>query len=223
MSQAPSNLIKTRTSVPTLKPILRPHLDKFLDILSRLGSSSALSQSIFTPDEYRVLVRAGFLVSSSTYTQASLNVASLPNLPPAVIASASRKGPAHASDHDRAVQTDVQARAATLFLSLPNTGTYLRLLGAGRAHLMTLLRRSPCSEAPLTLLQDRWDGAIETEKSFHLAKRARGEFAGILPGRTKKWKDLYGMQFRWALEEALGAGLVEIFETGSVGPGIRCL
>ncbi|KAF7718377.1 Uncharacterized protein PECH_001026 [Penicillium ucsense] len=197
--------------------------EKFLDILSRIGPSSALSQSIFTPDEYRVLVRAGFLVSSSTYTQASLNVTSLPNLPPAVISSASRKGPALASDNDRPVQTDAQARAATLFLSLPNTGTYLRLLGAGRAHLIALLRRSPCSEAPLSLLKDRWDGAVETEKSFHLAKRARGEFAGILPGRTKKWKDLYGMQFRWALEEALGAGLVEIFETGSVGPGIRCL
>lgn len=121
------------------------------------------------------------------------------------------------------MQTDAQARAATLFLSLPNTGTYLRLLGSGRAHLLALLRRSHSHEAPLNLLKDRWDGAIETEKSFHLAKRARGEFAGILPGKTKKWKELYGMQFRWVLEEALGAGLVEIFETGSVGPGIRCL
>ncbi|KAF3398194.1 hypothetical protein F1880_005678 [Penicillium rolfsii] len=197
--------------------------EKFLDILTRIGSSSALSQSVFTPDEYRALIRAGFLVSSSSYTQASLNVASLPNLPQAVVSSASRRGPAHLSDTDRAVQTDAQARAATLFLSLPNTGTYLRLLGAGRAHLLALLRRSTCNEAPLQLLKDRWDGAVETEKSFHLAKRARGEFAGVLPGRTKKWKDLYGMQFRWVLEEALGAGLVEIFETGSVGPGIRCL
>jgi hypothetical protein len=121
------------------------------------------------------------------------------------------------------VQTDAQARAASLFLSLPNTGTYLRLLGSGRAHLLALLRRSPSGEAPLNLLRDRWEGAVETEKSFHLAKRARGEFADILPGKTKKWKDLYGMQFRWVLEEALGAGLVEIFETGSVGPGVRCL
>ncbi|KAJ5358703.1 uncharacterized protein N7496_011116 [Penicillium cataractarum] len=197
--------------------------EKFLDILTRIGSSSALSQSVFTPDEYRSLVRAGFLVSSSSYTQASLNVASLPNLPQAVVSSASRRGSAHPSDTDRAVQTDAQARAATLFLSLPNTGTYLRLLGAGRAHLLALLRRSTCNEAPLQLLKDRWNGAVETEKSFHLAKRARGEFAGILPGRTKKWKELYGMQFRWVLEEALGAGLIEIFETGSVGPGIRCL
>lgn len=75
----------------------------------------------------------------------------------------------------------------------------------------------------MDLLRDRWDGAVETEKSFHLAKRARGEFAGILPGKTKKWKELYGMKYRWVLEEALGAGLVEIFETGSVGLGIRSL
>ncbi|KAJ5166615.1 uncharacterized protein N7482_005396 [Penicillium canariense] len=197
--------------------------EKFLDILSRIGTSSALSQSIFTPDEYRALIRAGFLVSSSSYTQGSLNVASLPNLPRAAISSASRSGPVHPSDIDRAVQTDAQARAATLFLSLPNTGTYLRLLGTGRAHLLALLRRSTCNEAPMHLLKDRWNGAVETEKSFHLAKRARGEFAGILPGRTKKWKELYGMQFRWVLEEALGAGQVEMFETGSVGPGVRCL
>jgi hypothetical protein len=188
-----------------------------------MGSSSALSQSVFTPDEHRSLVRAGFLVSSSSYTQASLNVASLPNLPQAGVSSASRKDPVHSSDTDQAVQTNAQARAATLFLSLPNTGTYLRLLGSGRAHLLALLRRSPCNEAPLQLLKDRWDGAVETDKGFHLAKRARGEFAGILPGRTRKWKELYGMRFRWVLEEALGAGLVEIFETGSVGPGIRCL
>lgn len=167
-------------------------------------------------------MRAGFLVSSSTFTQGSLSLASLPNLPGAAVSSASRSRSAH-SETDRPVQSDAQARSATLFLSLPNTGTYLRLLGAGRAHLLALLRRSRCGEAPLSLLRERWDGAVETDKSFHLAKRARGEFAGILPGKTKKWKDMYGMQFRWVLEEALGAGLVEIFETGSVGPGIRCL
>ncbi|KAJ6109702.1 hypothetical protein N7486_001937 [Penicillium sp. IBT 16267x] len=200
-----------------------PALDlEVKDILNRIGTHSALSQGIFEPDEYRDLMRAGFLVSSSTFTQGSLSLASLPNLPGAAVSSASRRRSAH-SETDRPVQSDAQARAATLFLSLPNTGTYLRLLGAGRAHLLALLRRSRCGEAPLDLLRERWDGAVEMDKSFHLAKRARGEFAGILPGKTKKWKDMYGMQFRWVLEEALGAGLIEIFETGSVGPGIRCL
>ncbi|KAJ5180458.1 hypothetical protein N7492_003668 [Penicillium capsulatum] len=197
--------------------------EKFLDILDRMETSSAISQSVFTQDEYRVLMRAGFLVSSSSYTQGSLRVASLPRLPGAAVSGASRNGPVHTSDPDQSVQTDAQARAATLFLSLPNTGTYLRLLGAGRAHLLALLRRSSCNEAPLGLLRDRWNGSVESDRSFHLAKRARGEFAGVLPGRTKKWKDLNGMQFHWVVEEAVGAGLVELFETGSVGPGIRCL
>jgi hypothetical protein len=114
-----------------------------------------------------------------------------------------------------------QSRAATMFLSLPNIGPYLRLLGAGRVHLVALLRKSKYHQAPLYLLRDRWDGAVETDHSFSSAKRARGEFSGVLPGRTKKWKDLYGMNFRWVLEEALGAGLVELFETGSIGPGVR--
>ncbi|KAJ5732005.1 hypothetical protein N7493_003486 [Penicillium malachiteum] len=191
------------------------------NILDRIGPHSALSQGVFTTDEYRALMRAGFLVSSSTLTQGTLNIASLPNLPGAAASSASRSSSSH--ETNQPTQGDSHARAATLFLSLPNTGTYLRLLSSARAHLLALLRRSHCAEAPLGLLKDRWDGAVETDKSFHLAKRARGEFAGILPGKTKKWKDMYGMQFRWVLEEALGAGLVEIFETGSVGPGIRCL
>ncbi|CAG8035568.1 unnamed protein product [Penicillium salamii] len=201
-----------------------PVKEKFLDILKRMGTSSAISQGVFTTDEYRALLRAGFIVSSSSFTQGSLSIASLPNLPTMAASSASRVGSDRtASNPERAVQSDAQARAATLFLSLPNTGSYLRLLGSGRAHLMALLKRSASGEAPVGLVKDRWDGAVETEKSFHLAKRARGEFAGVLPGKTKKWKDLNGMHFRWVLEEALGAGLVEMFETGSVGPGIRCL
>lgn len=199
-------------------------VDKFLDILRRMGTSSAISQGVFTTDEYRALLRAGFIVSSSSLTQGSLHIASLPNLPTMAASSASRIESAHsASQPKRPVQSDAQARAATLFLSLPNTGSYLRLLGSGRTHLIALLKRSASGEAPVGLIKDRWDGAVETEKSFHLAKRARGEFAGVLPGKTKKWKDLNGMHFRWVLEEALGAGLVEMFETGSVGPGIRCL
>lgn len=87
--------------------------------------------------------------------------------------------------------------------------------------MCTLLKKSSYGEVPLSLLKDRWDGSIESDSTFAQAKRARGEFSGVLPGRTKKWKDLYGMNFRWALEEALGAGIIEIFDTGSVGPGVR--
>ncbi|KAL1998165.1 hypothetical protein VTN02DRAFT_6740 [Thermoascus thermophilus] len=195
--------------------------DRFLHLLDQIGPSSAVPAAFFSPEDSMTLIRAGFLVSSSSLAKGSLNVASLPLVPPSLAAASATR-----SDADRPAEPDGgenQFRSATLFLSLPNTGPYLRLLGAGRSHLLSLLKKSHHREAPLDLLRDRWDGAVESDRGYALAKRARGESTGVLPGRTKKWKDLYGMSFRWILEEAVGAGLVELFETGSVGPGVRCL
>ncbi|KAB8232540.1 Stk19 family serine/threonine-protein kinase [Aspergillus alliaceus] len=195
--------------------------DKFLDVLSRLGTTFAVPGVLFTTPECMALIRAGFLVSSSSLAKGSSSIVSLPNF-----SSTSSFGNS-ASRSDNAASNDSgsrsQSHTATLFLSLPNTGPYLRLLGSGRMHLFSLLKRSSYGEVPLHLLRDRWDGAVETDRSFCMAKRIRGDHAGVLPGRTKKWKDLCGMNFRWVLGEALGAGLIEIFDTGSVGPGVRFL
>lgn len=206
-------------------------IDRFLHLLDQMGNNPAMPATAFSPEELSALVRAGFLVSASSLAKGSLNVASLPAVPPSLGAAAasrseSSEGDAQkpeSSSGDRGGHDSPQSRAATLFLSLPNTGPYLRLLGAGRSHLLSLLKKSKYHEAPLSLLRDRWDGAVETDRSYSLAKRARGESSGVLPGRTKKWKELYGMSFQWVLEEALGAGLIELFDTGSVGPGVRCL
>ena len=72
-------------------------------------------------------------------------------------------------------------------------------------------------------LREKWDGGIAGDREAALAKKARGEFVGILPGRTKKWRDFSGLSFDWILQEAVGAGLVEMFETHSVGRGVRLL
>ncbi|GLA36113.1 hypothetical protein AnigIFM63309_001772 [Aspergillus niger] len=200
-----------------------PLKEKFLALLGRIGNTCAIPGAALTPPECMALVRAGFLVSSSSLAKGSSSLASLPVFP------ATSPSPASASRSGAYPLGEVGANprssstTATLFLSLPNTGPYLRLLSAGRSHLLSLLKKSSSSEVPVYLLRDRWDGAVESEKSFSVAKRARGEFSGILPGRTKKYKELFGMNFRWVLEEALGAGLVEVFDTGSVGPGVRCL
>lgn len=106
-------------------------------------------------------------------------------------------------------------------LSVPTTGPYLRLLVSARGHLITLLAKSKFREAPMYLLRERWDGGIAHEDAASKAKKARGEFFGILPSRTRKWKQFYGLTFDWVLGECLGAGLIEVFETGSVGRGVR--
>ncbi|KAI9757981.1 MAG: hypothetical protein M1835_000626 [Candelina submexicana] len=113
------------------------------------------------------------------------------------------------------------SRGEEYLLSLPSTGPYLRLVTSARTHLMTLLSKSRYREAPVNLLRERWNGGIAGDDQASRRRKARGEFAGVLPGRTRKWKQFYGLRFDWVLEECLGAGLIEIFETGSVGRGVR--
>ncbi|KAK2768740.1 hypothetical protein FQN54_000596 [Arachnomyces sp. PD_36] len=178
--------------------------ERFLQVLERNPQTSVLASGLLSSEDSSLLLHAGFLISNQ-------GVRSL--------GSASGAAAGRHTGED----TRERFRPSTMALSLPNTGPYIRLLDAGRSHLMTLLKKSDSQEIPVYLLKDRWDGAVETNTSSFAAKRARGESSGVLPGKTKKWKDLYGMNFRWALEEALGAGLIELFETGSVGPGVRCL
>lgn len=113
--------------------------------------------------------------------------------------------------------------ATELKLAVPGNGTFLKLLSSALDHLVSLLGKSRFREAPETVLRDRWDGGVAKEEARYAAKRSRGEFAGILPGQTRKWRQFYGLSFNWVLQEAVGSGLVEVFETRSVGRGIRAL
>ena len=110
-----------------------------------------------------------------------------------------------------------------LQLALPSTGAFLKLLNEARTHLLSVLSKSKFKEAPLYLLRERWDGGVETADQAARSSNYGTSFAGILPGRTRKWKRFYGLKFDWVLEECAGAGLVEVFETGSVGRGVRAV
>lgn len=108
-------------------------------------------------------------------------------------------------------------------LALPNTGQYLKLLAAARSHVMALLFKTSYRELPVDLLRQRWEGGIAGDDPATKTKKYRGEFTGVLPGRTRKWKQFFGLAFDWVLAECLGAGLVEVFETGNVGRAVRVI
>ncbi|KKZ64737.1 hypothetical protein EMCG_09371 [[Emmonsia] crescens] len=192
--------------------------EKFIESLRKNTKTSAVTASIFTLEETSSLLRAGFLVSPSSLARHPSFDTSLGSIPSSARSHDSNTLPL---GQETAASGQKKFANTTMFLSIPNLGPYLRLLGAARAQIMAILKKSSSGEAPLTLLRDRWDGAVESDVYYNVAKRARGESSGVLPGKTKKWKELYGMNFRWALEEALGSGLIELFETGSVGPGVR--
>ncbi|KAI9818168.1 MAG: hypothetical protein M1827_000793 [Pycnora praestabilis] len=221
--------------------------NKFVTLLQSYPAALSFPRSIFSSIEASDLMKAGFLTSSSnpwtsinTFSRpGEASISTLASLSAAgsrsasgSIAAAGGEGAVHeaggggcgirrASSHLVVWEEDGTRESVEdggeFHLSLPTTGPYLRLLASTRAHLMSLLSKSKYREAPLDLLRERWDGGIAADDPASKARRARGEFAGVLPGRTRKWKQYYGLNFEWVLAECLGAGLVEVFETGSVG------
>ncbi|KAF1929755.1 uncharacterized protein M421DRAFT_60128, partial [Didymella exigua CBS 183.55] len=207
-------LVRTHTG-------LSDHLkEKYTNLLSGSPTSTTIPGSAFTPAEIALLTGTGFLTSNSPLSTtasaffASPGAASLS----AISTSGSRHaagsldavGGHHATQHMHGGTALARAPAAGTFsFALPHTGMHIKLLVAARTHLLGLLKKSRFRAAPLNVLRERWDGG------------ARREFTGVLPGRTKKWKAFYGMRFEWVLEECVGAGLVELFETGSVGRAAR--
>jgi hypothetical protein len=207
----------------------------FLDVLRRHPRVTSFTSNMLLPKHVAALSTAGFLVSLSASTSRNLSFSGSSLVATAKISKAhsgsygavggenafenlggTGAAKRHGSSHDVHPQGE-------LGLSLPNIGPYIRLLNAGRTHLVDLLGKSKFREAPLYLLKEKWDGAVDNDGSVSQAKRIRGEFSEVMPAKTKKWKNLSGLNFDWVLEECLGAGLIELFETGSVGLGVRAI
>lgn len=213
-------------------PHLSPELkEKYIGLMSANPTSATVPGSSFTPSELSTLTAAGFLTTPTIATSSSVSLFAMPGKSSLVEA-----GSRHASGSLGAVG-GIQApylpssasssaggsTTTTYNFSLPSTGAHIHLLISARQHLLTLLKKgSRHKEAPMDVLRERWDGGISsTGEERTEKKRARGEFTGVMPGRTKKWKAFWGLRFEWVVEECVGAGLVECFETRSVGVGVR--
>ncbi|KAL6716280.1 hypothetical protein ACLMJK_005846 [Lecanora helva] len=221
--------------------------NKFLHYLKANPMAHTISRTHFSLSEVTALMQAGFLTSSCQSQHAGdaytlVNSALSEKATSIRSVSQAASGSVAAVGGERAIddaggragfrRSDSQLQAGSdrnaelnigqeLRVSLPNMGPYLKLLTAARSHMVSLIMKSKFREVPLYLLKERWDGGVPGDDPAAKAKKYRGEFAGVLPSRTRKWKQFYGLTFDWVLCECLGAGLVEVFETRSVGRAIR--
>ena len=62
----------------------------------------------------------------------------------------------------------------------------------------------------MEILKEKWEGNTPSDPLNRL-KRERGEWGGVLPGKTKRWREFYGMRFECVLAECVGSGLVEFW------------
>jgi hypothetical protein len=239
----------TSNDGPTLSASLA---EKYIDFLTSASSDTAPLLESLNETELTTLMRSGFVTASSTALRASTdvfsathhgNVAATSKTSYDSVARAAsgsvnavggvgavlgsggggggNKGKARASYGTS--ESSIPGGSGTIYdlrLTLPSTGAYLKLVHGARSALVAMLAKAKYQEAPLYLLRERWDGNVGTKAVYG---RSKDPFAQALPGKIRKWKEFYGVRFDWVLAECLGAGLVEVFETGSVGLGVRTI
>lgn len=215
--------------------------DKYNILLTAHPTSSATPTDSFTEQELQSLIMAGFFTSPSTVnnlfappTPSLLRVSSAGySAATGTLDAVGGRGVIHesgaggnmlATSETRQMPNNriISLQNREMNFSLPNTGAYLKLLANSRAHLVHLIKQvSPkWRESTLDLLLEKWDGGLGNALlSEH--KRMRGESNGLLPGKTRKWRDYYGLGFDFVLAEAVGSAVIELFDTGAVGLAVR--
>lgn len=213
----------------------QPLKEKFITVLHQNPTALKISRSLLLDQDAKDVMHAGFLTTStpnwtSTDVFSKIGDSSRGTLTSINSISKAASGSLAAVGGEGAVHAVGGSGGGAMLpgtgdysLAIPTTGPFLKLLANARAHLVSLLSKSKYREVPEQLLHQRWDGNIESVDAASTAKRNRGEFAGVLPGRTRKWKQFYGLTFEFILEECVGAGLLEVFDTTSIGRGVRAL
>ncbi|OQO07396.1 hypothetical protein B0A48_07093 [Cryoendolithus antarcticus] len=215
--------------------------ETYISLLSTHRTSPTTPITSLSAVEERGLVVAGLLTSPGALTSSLSDLFAPPSLvrssssisaaghtnPTGSMAAIGGAGAVHASGGGGSLLATSSGRLTRppgheMTFALPGTGAYLKLLVAARAHFLHLLKAlSPkYKEATLDVLKERWEGNVPGDAISRL-KRERGEWSGVLPGKTKKWREFYGLRFEYVLAEAVGSGIVEVFETGSVGLAVR--
>ncbi|KAI0818212.1 serine-threonine protein kinase 19-domain-containing protein [Xylaria sp. FL0064] len=223
--------------------------ESLLKYLASYPESQVLEKGALKPSEIEELVRAGFLTAhhsggvvsydcmsgtmrSYARPEDKITLTSLETVSRQAAGSLGTVGGQGALHNaggsgggSLSVMALTSSPATEYRLAVPGAGAFLKLVSTALDHLVSLLGKSKFREAPESVLRERWDGGIaRIEEARHAAaKKARGEFAGVLPGQTRKWRQFYGLTFDWVLQEAAGAGLIEVFETRSVGRGVRAI
>lgn len=213
---------------------------KYAALMDENPTSPTTPVASLTTEEIRTLVAAGYLTNPSILTNTTNSFSrttgtiggSISNAgfsaASGTLAAIGGLGAIHDSGGSGSTLATKDNRPSKIkpgelmSFSLPSTGPYLKLLTEARLHLLHLLKQlSPrYKEATKAFLEEKWNGNVPDDP-ISIQKRMRGEFNGILPGRTKRWRTFYGLEFDWVLAECVGSGLVELFDTGSVGVAVR--
>ncbi|KAL8387609.1 hypothetical protein RB595_009791 [Gaeumannomyces hyphopodioides] len=211
--------------------------DAFARVLREHPAAHAVPAGSLAPSHLDALMRGGFLTGSAGGQGAAgvgasifarpedrstlISLATVARAASGTVGAVGGEGRSreHVLSSGSAAGGAESGSGAEYRIAIPGAGVGLKLVAAALAHLAELLARLPDREAPEDALRERWDGGAAKAGGGRQARR--GGRVGVTPGRTRRWKEFSGLRFDWVLDEAAGAGLVEVFETGCVGRGVR--
>lgn len=192
--------------------------ENFTTFLKENPTAQALPDTSLIDAEIDELVRTGFLTSSMPYAPGSTlhirpedrkTLTSISHISRHASGSLSAVGGRNAihlagggsGAHPTLIHSS-SFSASELKLAIPGHGRYLKLATASVDWLRDALGKTKWGECSESWLREKFEG---------------GGFYG------PKWKGFWGVEWDWVIGEAVGLGAVEIFETGSVGRGVRAL
>ncbi|KAI5466377.1 serine-threonine protein kinase 19-domain-containing protein [Mariannaea sp. PMI_226] len=193
--------------------------ESFIKFLKLNPTTQTLSKGDLESSQADELVRAGFITSiSANASEAGLSVRPedrttltsirhVAQFASGTVSAVGGRNAIHLAGGGGGAPTLTHATSmdespAIFRLAIPGHGPYLKLSKGTVDWVRELLGQTKWGEAPESWMRERFEG-------------------GGLYGT--RWKEFWGVEWEWVLAEAVGLGVVELFETGSVGRGVRAL
>ncbi|KAG6160179.1 hypothetical protein E4U11_004061 [Claviceps purpurea] len=192
-----------------------------------VGAGDIRQEAQKEDDESQVdeLVRAGFLTSCATAAPANgtlhlrpedrttlTSIAHVSRFASGSVSAVGGRNALHLAGGGGATARKHRAanNAVSSFrIAVPGHGRYLKLADAAVRWVQDALSATTWGQGPEAWLRER----------FEASQTSHGADNKNLYG--PRWKDFWGVEWEWVLGEAVGLGIVDLFDTGSVGRGVR--
>ncbi|KAG6057349.1 hypothetical protein E4U17_001426 [Claviceps sp. LM77 group G4] len=182
-----------------------------------------------TPSQVDELVRAGFLTSCATAAPANdalhlrpedrttlTSIAHVSRFASGTVSAVGGRNALHLAGGGGGVTARKHHAAnnhtvSSFQIAVPGHGRYLKLADAAVRWVQDALSATTWGQGPEAWLRERFE-ASQTPCIY-------GADNKNLYG--PRWKEFWGVEWEWVLGEAVGLGIVDLFDTGSVGRGVR--
>lgn len=193
--------------------------DRFLAFLRENPTAQTLPRGAVTHAQTDELVRAGFLTSSLQAAPGTTlhvrpedrttltSIHHVSRFASGTVSAVGGQNALHLAGGSGGALTLTgsslaSSEASDFRIAVPGHGRYLKLAEGAVDWLREMVGKTRWGEAPEFWFKERFEG-------------------GGLYGT--RWKEFWGVEWEWVLGQAVGLGIVEVFETGSVGRGVRAL